>query len=155
MKHSLLISFLIAAASYTFAQAPAKEAKTDESVEQQVRKLEQERVHALVRGDLKALDRILASDLIYIHSSGLVDTKASFIGSLKSGALKYESMDHDDISVRMFPNFALIIGRSAVKVRSGGEGAELRSLQLRFTCSYARRGGRWQMVGWQSTRIQN
>lgn len=142
-------------APFAIAQAPAKEAKTDDWNEKQVRELERERVNALVAGEVKVLDRILADDLIYIHSSGLVDTKASFIQSIKSGALKYEAMDHDDLAVKMFPDLALITGKTDVKVRSGGPTGELRGLRLRFTCIYARKGGRWQMVGWQSTRIQS
>ena len=142
MKRILLPSILlIAIAACAMAQASAKEAKAGDSIEEQVRKLERDLVSALVRGDLKVLDRILAGDLIYIHSSGLVDTKASFIDSIKSGALKYEAIDHDDISVRMFNNLALITGRSAVKVRSGGESAELRkpATQIHLHLRKARR----------------
>jgi len=156
MKHLLSTSILLlATAPVVIAQAPAKEAKSDDWNENQVRKLERERVNALVAGDLKVLERILADDWIYIHSSGLVDTKASFIQSIKSGALKYEAMDHDDVTVKMFPDLALIKGRTDIRVRSGGPAGELRSLQLRFTCIYVMKGGRWQMVEWQSTRIQS
>jgi hypothetical protein len=36
------------------------------------------------------------------------------------------------------------------QVRSGGQ---LRNLPLRFTDVYVKKGGRWQMVAWQSTII--
>lgn len=151
MKHILLLASLVALAPLLYAQSPAREAKTDDSPEKEVRQLELKRVKALVRSDTATLDSILSDDLIYTHSTGLVDTKASFIDSIKSGALKYEAMDHDDPSVRMFADLALITGRSAVRVRTAN--AELQSFQIRFTNVYAKRGGRWQMVAWQSTRL--
>jgi ketosteroid isomerase-like protein len=153
MKHLLLVLSLIAAAPFAFAQNPAKEARTDDDAEKQVRKLEHERVAALVKGDLNSLDRILSDDLIYTHSTGRIDTKASLIDSIKSGAQKYEAMDHDDLAVRVFQKVALLTGKSSVRVRSGGASAELRSFQIRFMNVYAKQGGRWQMVAWQSTRL--
>jgi ketosteroid isomerase-like protein len=131
----------------------AKEARADGDTEKQVRQLERERVEALVRADIKALDRILSDDLTYTHSTGRVDTKASLIDSIKSGTQKYEAMDHTDISVRLFRDVAVMSGTSAVKVRSGGPSAELRSFQIRFINVYVKQTGRWQMVAWQSTRL--
>jgi ketosteroid isomerase-like protein len=153
MKHLLLALSLILAAPVVFAQNPAREARSDDDAEKQVRKLERDRVAALVKGDVNTLDRIFSDDLIYTHSTGRVDTKKSLIDSIKSGAQKYEAMDHDDLAVRTFQNVALLMGKSSVKVRSGGAGAELRSFQIRFIIVYARQSGRWQMVAWQSTRI--
>jgi ketosteroid isomerase-like protein len=154
-KHPAFITFLLILGGLAFAQSPAKEARTDDSDELDVRALEMKRVEALVRGDLKVLDSILDDDLVYIHSSGLVDTKASFIDSLKSGALKYLSMEHDDIFVKMLPGVAMIRGKTAVSVRAGGPDGELRKLKLRFTCIYAKRTRSWKMVHWQSTRFQD
>ncbi|NWF84905.1 MAG: hypothetical protein HXY18_13875, partial [Bryobacteraceae bacterium] len=39
------------------------------------------------------LDKVLADDLIYRHSNALVDTKASYIESSKSGKSNYISID--------------------------------------------------------------
>lgn len=150
MKNLLLFSSLILFGPFVSAQSPAREAKTDESPEKELRRLEQQRVEALVRADVATLDRILSDDLSYIHSSGKLDTKAEFIDSIKSGAMKYSQMDHEGVSVRMLPDLALISGRSAVRVAAN---AQQLSFQIRFIAAYARREGRWQMVAWQSTRL--
>ena len=51
----------------------------------------------------------------------------------------------------MLGRAAVVTGRAAMEVRS--QGADL-SLLIRFTDVYADRGSRWEMVAWQSTRIQ-
>ena len=42
-----------------------------------------------VKGDYKALDALLADDLIYVHSNGNVDNEKTFLESLTSGRSKY------------------------------------------------------------------
>src|SRR5262245_52458015 len=50
-----------------------------------VKKLEIERFQAQEKNDFAALERLLADDLVYTHSSAAVDTKAGYIDALKSG----------------------------------------------------------------------
>ena len=40
---------------------------------------------AVLAKDIAALDKMYASDLVYAHASGIVDTKASYLEKLKSG----------------------------------------------------------------------
>ena len=51
-----------------------------------VKALELERFQAQEKNDFAALERLLADDLVYTHSSGAVDSKASYIESLRSGS---------------------------------------------------------------------
>ena len=116
----------------------------------EVKRLEQQRVEALVRGDIKTLEQMLSDDLTYTHSTGRVDTKAEFIGALTSGAVRYHQMDHSDVQARAYNNTVVLTGRSAVRIRAASD--EI-SFQLRFINIYVKRNGRWQMVAWQSTRL--
>ena len=50
---------------------------------------EDERYAAQLQSDVNALDRLLADDLVYIHSNAQVDSKQAFIDSLRSGVVKY------------------------------------------------------------------
>jgi ketosteroid isomerase-like protein len=92
----------------------------------------------------------LSDDLLYTHSSARVETKAEFLAALRSGELKYEAMNHEDLKVRVYGDTALVTGRSAVRVRSRGQE---NNLQIRFLAVYVRKAGHWQMVAWQSTRF--
>jgi hypothetical protein len=47
----------------------------------------------MVKNDLEALGRMLPDDFTYTHASGVADTKATLLASLKAGRLKYKSID--------------------------------------------------------------
>jgi ketosteroid isomerase-like protein len=143
----LLASIIIAAAVLPLASGHAQ-TKSDDG--EQVKRLESERVKALVAGDVKTIEQVFADDLVYTHSNAVLDTKASFIESIKSGAVKYEEMSHRDVKARAYSNTVVLTGASAVRVRANGRQM---SFQIRFTNVYVRRDGRWQMVAWQSSRL--
>ena len=66
-----------------------------------VRKAEADRFAAMLKGDLAALDTLLAADLTYTHGDGRVVDKAAFIADLKSGDFKYVSIDPENLQVRV------------------------------------------------------
>lgn len=108
------------------------------------------RVDALLRADYEALDRLLGEDLTYTHSTAVLDTKAMFLESLRSGRLRYLQFRHEDPKVRVLGDVGLI--NTVVRIVSVNRGQENRN-HLRVTIVYAKRDGRWQMVAWQSTRM--
>jgi uncharacterized protein (TIGR02246 family) len=115
-----------------------------------IRALEERRFAAMLNRNTEALATILADDLTYTHSSGQLETKAQFLESIRSGALQYSAILPEALLVRTYGDTAVVTGQGTFKVRMQGED---RSLQLRFTDVYVRRGGSWQMVAWQSTRL--
>jgi ketosteroid isomerase-like protein len=115
-----------------------------------VRAAEADRLRALVGGDYKALDLLLADDLTYTHTTAKVDTKTSYLEPLLAGRTRYQSLDPSDVQVRTYGSTAVITGvlRSVALVA----GKESRT-NMRFTSVWVERDGRWQMVAWQSTRL--
>ena len=118
-------------------------------LEMQILKLERERLTAMIDADSEALDAILSDDLTYVHTTTREDSKKSLIQSLVRGTLSYESMDTDDVKVRIYGDAAVVTGSAEIKVSTGGR---LLEFSILFTDVYAKREGRWQMVAWQSTR---
>ncbi len=57
-----------------------------------LRARDDERIAALLAADLDALEEILADSLDYVHSSGAVDTKESYLRSIAAGKVRYESI---------------------------------------------------------------
>ena len=123
---------------------------TDQQAEQEIRQRETRRFEAIVQKDLAALDDILSDDLSYTHTTGAHETKTEFIGKLKSGQLKYESLTPEDIRVRVYGTTGVVTGVARVKVQVKGEAL---SFRLRFTDVYVKKENRWQMVAWQATRL--
>jgi Domain of unknown function (DUF4440) len=112
--------------------------------------LEARRFKAMTEADLTALDQILADDLTYTHASGWTQSKSELIEALRSGKLRYLSIEPAGEKVRAFGGGAVGTGRAVFKVRLNGK--EM-NVQLRFLDVYVLRRGRWQLAAWQSTRL--
>lgn len=117
---------------------------------QMVIELDRKRMTAMAEKDVAALQAMLADDLIYTHSSARMDTKASLIGNMQSGATVYSSVVPSDVVAQDCGDAVVLTGVARIKVTSGGNPM---SFGVRFTDVWAKRGGSWQMVTWQSTKL--
>ena len=108
------------------------------------------RYAAQTGNDFAAMERLFGDELVYIHSSTTVDTKASFIESMRSGAVKYRKMTRGDVEVRTYGCIAIITGAAKFEVNARGQ--EL-MLDLLFHSVWAKRNAGAQFVSWQATRL--
>ena len=113
-------------------------------------KAEQDRYAAQMKGDAAAMQRLIGDDLVYIHSSTVQDTKASFIESIRSGNVKYRTMKRGDVKVRTYGCIAIVSGGASFEVTVKGED---RTLKLLFHAVYAKRAAGVQFVSWQATKL--
>jgi hypothetical protein len=114
--------------------------------------VEKSRTSALEHTDLAALDKLLGDDLTYVHASGKVDTKTSFLEALSSGDLRYLSWEPVDLQVRLLTNTAVLTGTYHVRAIDQRMQADPLDVRIIVLGVYAKRAGRWQQVAWQSTR---
>jgi len=113
-------------------------------------KAEDARFAAQMSGDGAAMQRLFGDDLVYIHSSTVQDTKASFIESIRSGNVKYRSMKRSDVKVRTYGCIAIVTGHGNFEVTARGQDL---SLDLLYHAVWAKRAAGPQFVSWQATRI--
>ena len=150
MRRSLLLSLLaVLAVPVTATRAETKAPKAPAG--DVVKAAELKRFEAAQKSDLDALGQLLADDLTYTHSTGVLETKAVFLDSLKSGKLQFKKIEPADLQVRVYGTTAIINGTAKVSVVSEGKPKDI---SLRFTDVWVSHGGRWQMVAWQSTKLQ-
>jgi hypothetical protein len=112
--------------------------------------LDKERMDATCRQDAAALEKLLADDLVYTHSSAAIDTKQSLIDNMKSGRTVYTKIEPSNVVAQDCGDAVVLTGEARIGVNSRGR--EL-SFGVRFIDVYANRGGEWQMIAWQSTRL--
>ena len=122
----------------------------DTITEAEALQAEQARYAAQMANDFAAMERLFGDDLVYIHSSTSVDTKASFIESMRSGAVRYRTMTRGDVKVRCYGSVAIITGQGSFEVTARGQ--ELR-LDLLFHAIWAKRAHGVQFVSWQAARL--
>ena len=111
--------------------------------------LDRQRMEAMAKKDLAKLNELIADDLIYTHSSARLDTKQSLIGNMEGGSTVYTSVVPSDVKAQDLGDTVVLTGSCKISVMSGGKP---NSFGVRFTDVWANKGGRWQMVTWQSTR---
>ena len=112
--------------------------------------LETARIKAMCDLDIEQLEEILSDDLIYTHSTARQETKSEFISALTSGRTKYQSIDREDVKVQQYGETAVVTGHAKFHVNANGNDVRF---QVKFTDVYVKRGEKWQMVAWQSTKI--
>ncbi len=105
---------------------------------------------ATLKGDAAALGKLLGDDLTYTHSSGRTETKKEFIEALQSGAMKYVSIVEENMAVRVYGDTGILTATAKMQVVSRGQP---NSFQVRLLHVWVKRGGGWQMVAHQTTRI--
>jgi ketosteroid isomerase-like protein len=116
-----------------------------------VLELDRIRRDAMTKADVATLGELFADDMVWIHATARVDTKAGLLEAIGSGSTKYLSIDVTDETVRDFGDVVLVGGIAAMSAEIKGETRELRN---RFTIVWARRGVSWQVVNWQSTSVR-
>jgi hypothetical protein len=108
------------------------------------------RFDAALRADIATLERLLADDLDYCNFAGECATKAEYVGEVKSGALKYASIEGEVDEVKLFADSAAVRGKvSATATRGGVE----RSIKATYLAVLAWREGRWQLTNWHTTLL--
>jgi ketosteroid isomerase-like protein len=112
--------------------------------------LDKKRMTAMAQKDIATLNTLLSDDLIYTHSSARLDTKQSLIGNMESGSTVYTAVEPSDVKAQDLGDAVVLTGACRISVMSQGRP---NSFSVRFTDVYAKKGGQWQMVTWQSTRL--
>ncbi len=148
------MAFLLAAGTALAlgAALPARAERScaPEDVVAGVARADEARYEAMRAADMPALGATLGDDLVYTHSSSVVDSKQSYMASIASGKVRYKRTDRHDVLIRAMGCTAVMTGRGVFLVELDGKET---TVDLRFTNVWARRDGNWQMVGWQATRI--
>jgi ketosteroid isomerase-like protein len=116
---------------------------------EQVIALDRQRMDAMAKKDIATLNTLIADDLVYTHSTARLDTKQSLIGNMESGGTVYTSVVPSEVKAQDLGDSVVLTGSCRISVMSQGRP---NSFGVRFTDIWANKGGRWQMIAWQSTR---
>jgi ketosteroid isomerase-like protein len=131
---SIIAVLVLSAVSRAFGQ---------QSMEQAVRQVDQERIHAQISADTVALRRIYADDFLGIGPTGVVRNKAQVVADFTSHTVSYQSITTGDVLVRVYGNTAVETGRSTMVGQDKGNAVPRDN---RFTRVWVLKDGRWQLV---------
>ncbi len=135
-------------AAFTFALIAAAPARA--GIAEDVKAADDERIAAYLSGNVSAMDKYLADELVYIHSSGVVDNKQKLMDSVKSGDIKIRKFDREDIKVYQVGSTVILSAIGHVDLTMKGKDAQI---DLRYSAVYAKRAGVWQLFHYQGARL--
>ena len=145
------IAVVLFAGSCVFAQSQQNRKSRESADTTELSRLEAVWNQAHVRGDADALDRLWADDLIVTVPNMPVMTKENAIGISRSGRLKFKRYETSDIRIRLYGEAAVVAGQ--VERTRELDGRDVHD-KWRFTKVYIRREGRWQVVAWHASTVE-
>ena len=116
------------------------------AVADEIRRMEAARCRAIVDADRDALERILAADLIYTHSSGVTEGRDAFIARVQTRL--YRRIQPRDFAVRVHDGVAIVSGHAEIDTEANGN---RKSLFVRFVNVWVQADSAWQNSIWQAT----
>jgi len=141
-----MILLLTCAATFVSGQNKESASRHPSPAEQEVRKLEREWLDAYERYDEAAMSRIVADDFIITFPNGKMQNKARIIANLKAprraGQPVYK-FHTEDVESRAYGDTVILIGRVVTQSQQGDKTVREES---RYTDTYVKRQGRWQVV---------
>ena len=111
---------------------------------------EARRRDAMLAGDVEGLDRLLYTRAIWIHGSGLIDDRSSFLNGFRDGRLKCLKLELSEQEVLALDGGGLCAGIVRMEAEVSGERRTTRS---RYVAVWAWSGGDLRLVSHQSTRL--
>jgi hypothetical protein len=141
MKILHTLALLVLTASLALAQDKA---------EDMILKLDKQRFEAQISKDTVALNQLLANDLVYVHSSAVVEGKKEFIGNIANKKWDYREVNIEKAKARVYKNTAIINGTAKINL---WQTDKMVTVYLHYLDVWAKEKGKWRMVSWQSTRI--
>lgn len=144
MRRIVILCALSIVAVLAFAKYTVRGAETDEKSKQEILKISDEREQALAKGDVAALDRIDADDLVYTNWRGVTLTKAEHQADVKARNLSFQTnFKHADVQVTIHGNTGIVTGVSSTNVTYKGS---VMSGSRKFVNVYVKEQGQWHCV---------
>ncbi|MGB9072701.1 MAG: nuclear transport factor 2 family protein [Terriglobales bacterium] len=120
------------------------------NVDQQIKTLHDQGREAALKGDASFFEKRLANTYFGIGGNGRLRTKADVLQDLKSGGIKYESIDERDVKINTYGDTVVLNSIASVKLTMNGKPV---NGDYRATFVYVKHGGKWEEVAFQSTPV--
>jgi hypothetical protein len=143
--------FLIAASAVLFTGCAMAPAGGGASAEPAVAAAAERLRLAMIDPTPAALGALVADELSYGHSSGKVDTKASFIGDLVDRKSDFVSITITDQTIKVVDGHTAIVRHTlAADTNDSGKPGKV---ALKILGIWQKQGGEWKMLARQAVRI--
>ena len=107
--------------------------------------------NALIAKDSVALSNLLADEVTYGHSTGIIQTKAQLIRSALNGEQDYRSIEPSNMNIRIYnDNTGVVTINLKVNVINSGKPLDV---NLAATLVWIKMNGEWKLVARQAVKL--
>ena len=108
---------------------------------------------AQLDGDVVALQRLIADELLFTGPDGQLGTKAQDLEAHASGVVRFRAHEPEELRIRRVgPDVAVSALRARLAVEVAGT---LTRGTYRYTRVWAREGGAWRVIGGHVSEVPN
>jgi hypothetical protein len=112
--------------------------------------MEDRRYAAMLYKDVKMLRSLLHDQLTYVHSSGVTDTKASYIAGIEAGTWDYRCIRRSKQTIKVQKSLALVVNCLSMNIAVGGHLVRRENRDLAVWICEA---SIWRLIAVQSSAI--
>ncbi len=105
----------------------------------------------MVQNDVESIGRYMAEDWVIVGTDGGSSDKATFLALIRSGALRHEVMQSEDVTIRVYGDAAVVRARGVSGGVYQGRGFRERECQSNM---FIRQGGHWRCVLTHLSRLE-
>jgi len=105
---------------------------------------------AMVDADKSALEKLTAAELSYGHSSGLMEDKAAFVGSLVSGKFDFVKIELAEQSVKIVNNTAIVRHKLTGETNNEGKPG---TANIGVLLLWQKQQGEWKLLARQAFKL--
>jgi uncharacterized protein (TIGR02246 family) len=139
----ILLAVMTAFCTPMLAQTLQQQTLT--KAEEEVRKLERQWLDAYEQHDSAAMTRIVADDFVITFPNGTLQTKPQLMSMIanpnpSSPKMRFHT---EDVKSRAYGDTVILMGRVVTEYERDGKPVKEQS---RYTDTYVKRNGRWQVV---------
>lgn len=147
---ALVLVFAFASSAFALHMGPPMGKKHENRRE--IEQIEEAWRNAVLKSSSAALSPLLADDYVAITATGTLETKERTLANMRSGAMRFTSIDLSERKLRFYGTTALVTSRAEV---SGTIANHDISGSYRYTHVYARDAqGNWKIVSFEASRIR-
>jgi ketosteroid isomerase-like protein len=111
--------------------------------EAQLRRLVEERYRAIESGDFAAFAALCHPDLLYVHTSGLIDSLGAYLAKCRDGYYQYSRVRHTIENLTISEGVALVLGGMQADLLVDGQA---KTLDSRVFAVWVRPAGTWMLL---------
>lgn len=106
---------------------------------------------AMLSASKTALETIAVDNLLYIHSSGKIETKPAFVETFVSGASVFKTLEFTDLTIKITGDTAVV--NHKLKGDTADKGKAPGTINLGVTLVFQKQNGAWKLLARQAYKL--